>query len=103
MRPTMSKPKWTEGPWTVPIPRTGEDVTIVARTPIHKNPVYVARIYGPGILSKGTETRDANARLIAQAPRLAEFAQKVADAHPTTPEAVEARAILAKIDGGGDE
>lgn len=68
---TAARP-WTAGKWTVPAPKTGEDVTVEGRTPIHRNPVYIARVYGPGPLSRDVETRDANARLICAAPALAE-------------------------------
>lgn len=60
----------TPGPWTVDYPRSGQDVTVEGRSPIHKNPIYITRVYGPGILSTDTETRNANARLIAAAPDL---------------------------------
>jgi hypothetical protein len=69
----------TAGPWSVSLPLTGQDVTIEARTPIHGNPVFIARVYGPGVLSKAVETRDANARLLSSAwtpPPLVEAARE---------------------------
>ena len=60
----------TPGPWTAPNPASGEDVTVTAYTPLHKNPISIARVYGPGILSRATAARAANARLIAAAPEL---------------------------------
>ena len=60
----------TPGPWTVHNSPTGIDVTVTAFTPINHNPISVARVYGPGPLSRATDTRNANARLIAAAPDL---------------------------------
>ena len=45
----------------------GEDATIYALSPQHRNPIHIARVYGPGILSRDTEERDANLRLIVHA------------------------------------
>ncbi len=42
----------------------GRDITIYALTPAHKNPRYIGRVYGPGVLSKENDERDANARHI---------------------------------------
>lgn len=64
------KAKHTPGPWTVPTPASGEDVTVTSHTPIYRNPISVARVYGSGILSKAPAERDANSRLIAAAPDL---------------------------------
>ena len=65
--------KHTPGPWLLAGDDGKSDATAYARTPVNQNPLYIARVYGEGVLassSPGTEERKANARLIAAAPDL---------------------------------
>lgn len=68
--------KHTPGPWEIMRNRFDDthssDASILARTPIHKNPKYLCRVYGEGNLSTDVAERDANARLIAKAPEMYE-------------------------------
>ena len=61
---------YTPGPWIAPIRETCGDLSVEARSLVHNNPIFIARVYGPGGFSKDVETRNANARLIAAAPSL---------------------------------
>ena len=45
--------------------RMSTDATLVAFTPKHNNPRYVARVYGEGVMSNLCAERDANAKLLA--------------------------------------
>jgi hypothetical protein len=62
----------TPGPWTATDLDAPHDFdrSIMARTPIHGNPVAVARVYGGGILAKANSASVSNALLIAAAPDL---------------------------------
>ena len=71
------KYKFTPGPWIVESNQAGGiDSSVYALTPIHKNPRYICRVYGPGALSPDVAERDANARLIASALELLDVAQR---------------------------
>jgi hypothetical protein len=82
--------QFTPGPWTV-----------ARRYDVTDYPVY--GIHGvSGEEKRFTPSREANARLIAAAPELYEFAESVAN-HPSNydPELVaKAEALIAKVDGG---
>jgi hypothetical protein len=67
----MKHEGFTPGPWAL----SGDDPNstdraVYARMPKSGNPKYIARIYGEGILSRDVTARNANARLIAEAPAL---------------------------------
>lgn len=89
----------TPGPWNVVLPPTGEDVSIVGRTPAHRNPIFIGRVYGPGILSKDVTNRNANARLIAAAPELLQALRLLREHCEYEHLRVVADAVLAKVDG----
>jgi hypothetical protein len=65
------KPNHTPGPWFANDlnSKYDPDRTVYARTPIHGNPRYIARVYGQGAMNPDPESL-ANARLIAAAPAL---------------------------------
>ena len=69
----------TPGPWTARTANLtgGEDITIEARTPIHNNPVFIARAYNSGILGTSDPEREANARLIAAAPAMLDALREI--------------------------
>lgn len=75
------KSKHTPGPWAADGLDSPHDAdrAIYARTPLHGNPIFVARAYGNGCLCPITPERVANARLIAAAPDLLEAAEKLID------------------------
>ncbi len=61
----------TPGPWTVDTGhRTDIDRTVFAHSPIHNNPIAIARVYGEGVMASPDAEKIANARLIAAAPDL---------------------------------
>ena len=87
---TDNQPKHTPGPWNIDARmdggKHGDDFTIFAETRVHKNPVFLARVYNAGILAPNDPEREANARLIAAAPGLL-----------TTLEDVELRCTQARL------
>lgn len=54
----------------------GADISIAARTPIHGNPIWIARAYNSGVLAPSDPEREANAHLIAAAPDLLALARE---------------------------
>ena len=58
----------TKEPWEAVITeydkRQGTDITIQVLTPVHKNPKFICRVYGPGVLARQSEETLANARRI---------------------------------------
>jgi hypothetical protein len=95
-----SAARHTPGPWEAIGLESDHDSdrSIMARTPIHGNPLAVARAYGGGILAPADPERVANARLIAAAPDLL-AACKAADAQVSGWRIMLAKAIL-KAEGG---
>jgi hypothetical protein len=77
----MSAARHTPGPWTVTDLDAPHDFdrSIMARTPIHGNPVAVARVYGGRILAKANSASVSNALLIAAAPDLLAACKVLAD------------------------
>ena len=70
----------TPGPWTIRTDsRTDIDRTVFAHTPIHNNPVAIARVYGEGVMASPDAEKIANARLIAAAPDLLAACQRALD------------------------
>ena len=64
----MSGEKRTPGPWILSDDQTcGSDVSFYAETPIHRNPRWIGRVYGPGPLTREWAERDANAAFIVEA------------------------------------
>jgi len=62
--------KHTPGPWETDTSAVSStDIPVCGRTK-SGNPRWVARVYGEGTLSRVTDERNANARLIAAAPEL---------------------------------
>jgi hypothetical protein len=107
----------TPGPWTVTDLDAPHDFdrSIMARTPIHGNPVAVARVYGGGILAKANSASVSNALLIAAAPDLLAacksalvdlerlFPDRLENLPDTAQYAVARRlqAVILKAEGGG--
>lgn len=93
--------KHTPGPWYSQ--RTTHDVLIASEDPA-TNGRTLAVVPGEDAEAKAT------ARLIAAAPELAEALRRLADRveqierpDGSTPDTLEARALLARIEGGDDE
>ena len=64
----MSAGKRTPGPWILSDDQTCScDVSFYAETPIHRNPRWIGRVYGPGPLAREWAERDANAAFIVEA------------------------------------
>ena len=76
----------TPGPWEIHgMESSGsQDISICGRTAQHHNPIWLARVYGQGIMSKDTGARDANAHLIAAAPALLEALRSMIEKDETT-------------------
>jgi hypothetical protein len=105
----------TPGPWIADLQRDldkthGTDISIFAKTPIHGNPQWLARVYGPGALAIGMNgERDANVRLIAAAPdllaalqrtlRQIEILKDIAKIMKPSEAELSARAALARAEG----
>lgn len=88
-------------------------MTITARSRVHGNPIYVARVYGPGVLTRfdsaSVAVRNANARVLAAAPDAVLALRALLDPSPVavtidgmTP-ADFARSILERIDAPDSE
>ena len=101
----MTKPKWTPGPWKI------EEAQYVALIRGEDGVTPVCTMTNIGTVGNRGD-RDSNARLIAQAPEMAIALKVVAQLNTFSTEnpdnrrariIEEARAILAKIEGEGDE
>ena len=99
--------KWTPGPWIAIVPDrpciyNGSDIT---KFSIHSTSAYhdAGRVDNKTIVSGefmeriGHEESAANARLIAEAPAMAELIQRLADSGTDSPICNDARALLERI------
>ncbi len=94
--------KWTEGPWTrVPQSRGGDLIALEYATGNQMNPKGFRLIAYMMVLGDSLETDEANARLIAAAPEMAELLKSVIESErfPSSEWYSSARAILAKVNG----
>lgn len=109
---TKTKTKWTPGPWELNPCEDDNGHECLAITSDNR-PGYVAGIHcADGVVLSLNGTDLANARLIAAAPELAEFVQRVGQRRPEGYSSAaalqvwaasiqsEARAILARLNGG---
>ena len=58
----------THGEWTAPVNGHSSDCTIYTRSPVYGNPIYLARVYGDGGITRFNEAsadKQANATFIA--------------------------------------
>ena len=96
-------PNHTPGPWLIAgMSQSGcADVSIYRKT-ANDRPQYIGRVYGEGIVYRYTDTRDANARLIAAAPDLlAAIEELVGEFDARSEAAAQEPGVIGLNDTGG--
>jgi len=102
--------KHSPGPWTLTSQVAGdEDISIYGVTPVHKNPRWIARVYGQGRLARKDPETAANAALLLAAPDMLAAIEDVLSWHDFSDDMhkpievraayMRARAAIAKAKG----